>query len=182
MPTTAQTTGLRDALSGASLRGRRFVVNVSAGAQHRYWPEERFIEVITYFRRVFRAAQTIVIGSPEDTERMERIAAAAGASVAHTPDYREMMALVASADIVLTADTSVTHIASAFGTPAVVMCARGLAPLYGPYGTTGRTVSTPGRTLETLEAEPVAAALEAVIAASPSGAHRRLPGAISFHR
>jgi ADP-heptose:LPS heptosyltransferase len=145
-------------------RGPRFVVNVSAGAPHRYWPEERFIEVIRRIRQRFPNTQTFVIGAPEDAERMERIAGAAGASAAHTPDYRQMMALVASADIVLTADTSVTHIASAFDTPAVVMCARGLAPLYGPYGTRGRTVSTPGRSLETLDVEPVVAALEAVLA------------------
>ncbi len=164
----AGTRGAERPKTGAEQQGEtgqlRFLVNVSAGAAHRYWPESKFAQVIDRVTERFPETQTVIIGSPEDGERMDRIASAAGATVARTPDYRQMMALVASADLVLTADTSVTHISSAFGTPAVVMCARGLAPLYGPYGTTGRTVSTPGRTLESLEAEPVARALEAVAA------------------
>jgi hypothetical protein len=81
-------------------------------------------------------------------------------SAAHTPGYRQMMALVAAADFALTADTSVTHIASAFGKPALSMFGRGRAALYGPYGTAGRTVSTAGLSLESLEAGPVMEALD----------------------
>jgi ADP-heptose:LPS heptosyltransferase len=156
-------------------RGLRLVVNVSAGAPGRYWPESRFIAAIERLSARFPGMRTLVVGSPEDAERTMRIASASGerTGAATTPDYRQMMALVATADAALTADTSVTHIASAFGTPAVVMCARGLAPLYGPYGTTGRTVSTEGRTLESLELEPVVAALETVIA--DAGSRARAP-------
>jgi ADP-heptose:LPS heptosyltransferase len=155
-------------------RERRFLVNISAGAAHRYWPSARFVEVIRHMSARYAGMRTVVVGSPADADRMQEIATGAGddTSVASTPDYRQMMALVEAADIVLTADTSVTHIAYAFGTPAVVMCARGLAPLYGPYGTTGRTVSTPGRSLESLEVDPVVATLEAVMAGAGNRSDR----------
>jgi ADP-heptose:LPS heptosyltransferase len=155
---------------GGDSRERRLVVNVSAGAPGRYWPEERFIGAIDRITARFPGTVTLVIGAPQDAERMQKITAASRSSVAITPDYRQMMAIVATADAALTADTSVTHIASAFGTPAVVMCARGLASLYGPYGTKGLTVSTVGRGLDSLETEPVVTALTTVLAASGSRA------------
>jgi ADP-heptose:LPS heptosyltransferase len=160
-------------------RQRRLVVNVSAGAPGRYWPEERFVAAIDRVRARFPGTVTLVIGAPQDVERIQSIAGASRSSAAITPDYRQMMAIVAMADAALTADTSVTHIASAFGTPAVVMCARGLAPLYGPYGTKGLTVSTAGRGLDSLELEPVVAALTTVLAASGSPAEASEAGSHS---
>ncbi len=144
----------------------RLVVNVSAGAGWRYWPDERFIAVLRRIRSQFPEWSILLIGAPEDDERMARIGAASDAAVSHTPHYRAMMALVATADVALTADTSVTHIASALGKPAVVMFARSRAGLYGPYGTAGRVVSTSALSLDSLEVDPVAEALKSVVAAT----------------
>jgi ADP-heptose:LPS heptosyltransferase len=158
---SAQTAGDR---GGAG----RLIANVSAGAGWRYWPDERFIATLERARVRFPDWPIVLIGAPEDAERMARIGRASGATVAHTAHYREMMALVATSDVVLTADTSVTHIASAFGKPAVAMFARSREGLYGPYGTSGRVVSTPDLSLESLAVDPVVAALEAVMAATPA--------------
>jgi ADP-heptose:LPS heptosyltransferase len=113
----------------------------------------------------------MIIGAPEDAERMHRIGSAAQAAVAATAHYRQMMALVAASDFAFTADTSVTHIASAFGKPALAMFGRGRAGLYGPYGTSGRTVSTPGTSLDALEVDSVVAGLDGLLSAA--GAPRR---------
>jgi len=144
---------------------QRMVVNVSAGADWRYWPDARFIATLTRVRTRHPDLTVLIIGAPEDAERMHRIGRAASVPVAETAHYREMMALVAASDYAFTADTSVTHIASAFGKPALAMFGRGRAGLYGPYGTAGRTVSTPGTSLASLEVEPVVTALEAMVAA-----------------
>ncbi|EQD42724.1 hypothetical protein B2A_10220 [mine drainage metagenome] len=74
------------------------------------------------------------------------------------------MALVATCDLVFTADTSVTHIAAALRKPVVVMFARNGSPHWGPYGTAGRIVSTPARTLAPLAVEPVLQALAQMLA------------------
>jgi ADP-heptose:LPS heptosyltransferase len=153
------------ASSGATGAGR-LIVNVSAGAGWRYWPDERFIATLGRIWSRFPDWSILLVGAPEDKERMARIGAASGVSVRHTAHYREMMALVATADVALTADTSVTHIASAFGTPAVVMFARSRDGLYGPYGTAGRAVSTTSLSLESLQVGPVVEALESVVAAA----------------
>jgi ADP-heptose:LPS heptosyltransferase len=142
---------------------RRLAVNVSAGDQTRYWPEDRFVSAITWIRQRFPNLSLLIIGSPHDRARMEQIGQGGGVPLAATPGMRDMMAVVARSDIVFTADTSVTHVASAYDKPAVVMFPRGRGALYGPYGTAGRVVSTPAPTLQSLAAPPVLAVLDDVI-------------------
>jgi ADP-heptose:LPS heptosyltransferase len=144
---------------------RRLVVNVSASSRERYWPEEHFITTLNRIRTRFPDVVSLIIGSPQDAVRMEQIARGAHALVAYTPHYRQMMAIVAGSDLVLTADTSVTHVASAFRKPAVVMFPAGGGACWGPYGTAGHIVSTDAPSLESTDVYPVMRALEALIAA-----------------
>ncbi|MDB6106931.1 MAG: hypothetical protein JWO52_6930 [Gammaproteobacteria bacterium] len=144
---------------------RRLVVNVSASSRERYWPEEHFITTLNRVRARFPDVISLIIGSPEDAVRMEQIARGADTLVAYTPHYRQMMAVVARSDLVLTADTSVTHVASAFRKPAVVMFPAGGGARWGPYGTAGHIVSTDAPSLASVEVNPVMRALEALIAA-----------------
>jgi ADP-heptose:LPS heptosyltransferase len=147
----------------------RLAVNVSAGDQTRYWPEDRFVSAITWIRQRFPDVSLLIIGSPHDRARMEQIGLGGGVRLAATPGMRAMMAVVAKSDIVFTADTSVTHVASAYDKPAVVMFPRGRGALYGPYGTAGRVVSTPAPTLQSLGVPPVLAVLDDVITAERRG-------------
>jgi ADP-heptose:LPS heptosyltransferase len=147
---------------------RRLVVNVSASSRERYWPEEHFITTLIRIRKRHPDVLTLIIGSPEDAARMVQIARGAGAQAAYTPHYRQMMAIVASSDLVFTADTSVTHVASAFWKPAVVMFVGGGGRCWGPYGTAGYIISTDGPSLESTDVDPVIRALESLIAAERS--------------
>jgi ADP-heptose:LPS heptosyltransferase len=163
----------RSAVGLAPYRGGvrcRLVVNVSASSGERYWPEEHFITALIRIRMRFPDVSALVIGSPHDAARMERIAGGAGALVAYTPHYRQMMAIVASSDLVFTADTSVTHIASAFWKPVLVMFVGGGGECWGPYGTAGHIISTDAPSLESADVDPVIRALEALIAAERSPA------------
>jgi ADP-heptose:LPS heptosyltransferase len=143
---------------------RRLAVNVSAGKAAKHWPVDRFITTIARIRESFPGVTIRILGLPQDLARMAQIARKTNARIALTPHYRQMMAVVACSDVVLTADTSVTHIASAFMKPAVVMFVGGGGTCYGPYGTRGRVISTDGPSLESLEAEPVIRALQELLA------------------
>jgi ADP-heptose:LPS heptosyltransferase len=147
---------------------QRLVVNVSASSRERYWPEEHFITTLIRIRTRFPDVLTLVIGSPDDAARMAQIARGAGALIAYTPHYRQMMAVVARSDLVFTADTSVTHVASAFWKPAVVMFVGGGGACWGPYGTPGHIISTDASSLESTDVDPVIRTLEALIAAERS--------------
>jgi ADP-heptose:LPS heptosyltransferase len=155
----------------ASYRGgdrRRLVVNVSASSRERYWREEHFVTTLNRVRTRFPEIVPLIIGSPEDAVRMAEIARGADALAAYTPHYRQMMAIVAGSDLVFTADTSVTHVASAFQKPVLVMFSAGGGAGWGPYGTAGQIVSTDAPSLESADVNPVIRALEALIAAERS--------------
>lgn len=142
---------------------RRLLANVSAGSSWRYWPQDSFVETLRRIRKLVPDVSILIIGSPQDRDRMVRIGRGAATPVAFTRHYRQMMAILAACDFVLTADTAATHVASAFCKPTVVMFSGGCGPLYGPYATPGRVVTTFGSTLATLEVEPVVEALQTII-------------------
>jgi ADP-heptose:LPS heptosyltransferase len=141
----------------------RLVVNVSASSHERYWPEERFIQTLLRLRAHVPGMVGVVIGSPHDSERMARIGAAAKVSVAYTPEYRQMMAIVATSDLVFTADTSVTHVGSAFSKPVVVMFLGNGGALWGPYGTAGQVIPADGRSLNSIRVDTAVETLQRVI-------------------
>lgn len=151
---------------GAPGSARRLAVNVSAGAPWRCWPEDRFIAALRQIRRRFPEVRVLLIGTPADERLKSRIQQACGVARAPTANSRQMMALIATCDLALTADTAVTHVACAFDKPVLAMFARGSAPHWGPYSASGRTVSTSGPTLASLTPEPVVQELERMLAAT----------------
>jgi ADP-heptose:LPS heptosyltransferase len=153
----------------------RLVVNVSAGGAWRYWPAESFVAVLKALKAQFPRLECLVIGAPHDGARMEAIGRGGGAAVAHTRHAREMMAIVAASDVVFTADTAVTHVASAFGKPILTMFARGKAELWGPYDIPGGVVATHAASLDALDVPSVLASLVGVLEIAAAG--QRVPAA-----
>jgi ADP-heptose:LPS heptosyltransferase len=139
-------------------RGLRVLVNVSAGTPARRWPDERYVEVLRHVHAARPDAQLRVLGSPADRSRTAHIAHDGAATPTNTPRLRDAIALVATADLVITPDTSIAHAASAFGTPAVALYRRGTADAWGLYGTEGVNVLADGD----LDALPVERVLPAV--------------------
>jgi ADP-heptose:LPS heptosyltransferase len=153
-------------------RPRRLAVNVSAGKSRRCWPEERFAATLRILRERFPGLQMLLLGTRADERRKQRIGHSCGVPGAETSSARQMMALIATCDLVLTPDTAVTHVASAFRKPVVALFTRGGGPHWGPYGVPGRIVSAPGRSLASLEVQPVLQALAEVLAADTALATR----------
>ena len=145
--------------------GARILVNIAAGEPRRRWPSARVIAAIRAIREVAPDSTVLVMTPPSELGEAEAIAREAGAK-AIAPGLRDAFALVQSADVVFTPDTSIAHAASAFAKPSVVMMIGGSA-IFEPYRTPGRFVYSPGPTLDSLEAQPVIDALVSVVQATP---------------
>lgn len=146
--------------------GPRVLVNVSAGKRARHWPDAHYAAGIHHVRRHRHDARVLVIGAPDEQERVRRIAALAGARPVATPDVRAAFALVATAELLLTPDTSLGHAATAFRVPAVVLHRGGTARMWGRHASPGVDVAADHPTLETLPLAPVLAALDQVVIAA----------------
>jgi ADP-heptose:LPS heptosyltransferase len=99
------------------------IVHPGGKEPRRRWPLRRFAAVA---RRLARCGHRILItGSAAERELAEQVAACAGlpgpAVLAGRLDLAGLAALVAHARVVVSADTGVAHLATAYGTPSVVL-------------------------------------------------------------
>jgi ADP-heptose:LPS heptosyltransferase len=107
------------------------VVHPGAAFGARRWPADRFAEVA---RRLGEAGHRVVVtGSGAERALAERVAAGAGladqAVLAGRLDLTELAALVAEAALLVSNDTGIGHLATAYGTPSVL--------LFGPTAPAG---------------------------------------------
>jgi ADP-heptose:LPS heptosyltransferase len=153
-----------DAVARTDGDARRLLVNISAGVTARHWPRDRFVEVLQLVRREHPHVQTLIIGGPEDQERVLAIGNAAGMATARTPTLRDALALVGTADVVLSADTGLSHAAAAFRRHSVVLHRSGSAVLWGLYGAPGAVIVSEAATLTELPVAPVWRALDLFLA------------------
>ena len=144
--------------------GARVLVNISAGTAERTWPDDRYVAVMRHIRERHPDVVLRVISAPSssEAERATRIANAADARVVSTPTIRAAFALVATADLVITPDTSIAHAASALRVPAVAMYSNEKSERWGLYENAGRMVIHPSASLEALTADRVIDAVDAV--------------------
>jgi len=129
-------------------RGRHVVVHPGAAAPSRRWPAERFAAVV---RHLAGAGHDVVVtGGPAETGLCGAVAAGAvatasggpggptgptGGSVADasgTLDLPALADLVATARLVVCGDTGVAHLATAYGTPSVVLFGPTSPTAWGP--------------------------------------------------
>jgi ADP-heptose:LPS heptosyltransferase len=112
------------ASTGAVGMGNRLLVNVSASEPKRRWPDGKFIAALLTARARAPNMPIVVIGLPSEWESVQDVAAAVDAVAAPTPQLRDAFALVGTADLVFTPDTSISHAASAFRKPSLVLLKR----------------------------------------------------------
>ena len=152
--------------------GLRVLVNLSAGHPERRWPDDRFAVLLASVQRRLPNASIVVIALPEERASAEKLAASVN-GVPCVPSVRELFALVSCADLVISPDTAVTHVASAFERPTLAMLRRRAEyQIWVPYRTAGRNVfGDDEATLEGLPTERVVAAFEDLVAEFPAYAH-----------
>ena len=143
--------------------GKRLLVNLSASEKKRRWPDGKFVATLCFIRSRSPRMPMIIIGLPSEWKSVQEVASATDAHPVATPKLRDAFALVGTADIVFTPDTSISHAASAFRKPSLVLLKREHKP-YAPYGTPGEVVSWSEPEIRQLPHERVSVALDSVIA------------------
>jgi ADP-heptose:LPS heptosyltransferase len=110
------------------------VVHPGAAYPSRRWPPERFAAVARWAHD--NAWPVVVTGSAAERDLAGSVRRAAGlpaaAVLAGRTDLVELTGLVAAARLVLCGDTGLAHVATAFGTPSVVLFGPTPPRLWGP--------------------------------------------------
>ncbi len=143
--------------------GKRLLVNLSASEPKRRWPDGKFIVTLQSARARFPEISMIIMGLPSEWASVQKVANEVRALPAETPKLRDAFALVGTADMVFTPDTSISHAASAFRKPSLVLLKREHRP-YAPYNTPGEVLAWNEEEIQQLPHERVAKALGKLLA------------------
>ena len=127
---TVSTCLSRPDVSAGTAREDVTVVHPGAAAGSRRWPADRFIDVAG--RLVADGHRVVITGGGSETPLARRIAAGSGAEPLTGMDLAELAAVIASARVVVCGDTGVGHLASAYGTPSVLLFGPISPVLWGP--------------------------------------------------
>ncbi len=138
------------------------LVNLSASEPKRTWPDGKFIATLRPARDRAPNMPIIVIGLPVEWESVQKVASAVRALPVKTPRLRDAFALVGAADMVFTPDTSISHAASAFRKPSLVLLKREHKP-YAPWNTPGEIIAWNEAEIHQLPHERVAKALDKLL-------------------
>ncbi|GAA5052607.1 glycosyltransferase family 9 protein [Nocardia callitridis] len=107
----------------ATNRSDCVVVHVGAGAPARRWPADRFATVVRHLRVLGR--QVVLTGDDNERALALNIATSAGLPtdrvLAGEQNLIELAATIAEAPLVISGDTGVAHLATAFGTRTVLL-------------------------------------------------------------
>lgn len=110
------------------------VVHPGAASPARRWPVERFAKVARALAADGR--DVVVTGDRREIALAKSVAAGAGIEprrvIAGRTDLGELAAVVGAARLVVCGDTGVAHLATAFGTPSVVLFGPVDPALWGP--------------------------------------------------
>ena len=148
--------------SGAVGVGKRLLVNLSASEPKRRWPDGKFIAALQTARVGAGNLPIVVIGLPSEWKSVQEVANAVHGLGVHTTHLRDALALVGTADLVFTPDTSISHAASAFRKPSLVLLKREHKQ-YAPYNTPGEVILWDEQEIQQLPHERVSAALVRLI-------------------
>jgi ADP-heptose:LPS heptosyltransferase len=166
---TAERESARARWAATSAYGLRIFVNISAGQACRRWPDAHFAILLRALRAKAPSARIVVAGLDQDFPSATALAESVG-GIAIVPTLRELFALVAEADLVVTPDTAVTHIAAAFTRPTLaLMRRRDEYQMWVPYRTPGVNVFGPTEaSLADLSAETAVDAVDDALAIASS--------------
>ncbi|BDT91077.1 glycosyl transferase [Nocardia sputorum] len=113
---------------------RRSIVVYPGGTPARRWPAERFAAVAAGLREW--GCPVRIVGSAADRPLARSVAAQAGlpenSVLAGELTLRQLAVTVADAALVLSGDTGVGHLATAFGTPSVLIFGPEAPAVWGP--------------------------------------------------
>ena len=142
--------------------GQKLLVNISSGLEVRRWPYDRYVPALRAIRAANPDLRILVMAPPQEFAHALEIAQALGGAATQAP-LRVAFALVASAGVVLTPDTSIAHAASAFSALTVAMTAIPFQDHFRPWKTPGRVLVAESQVVAGLPVDRVTAALRELL-------------------
>lgn len=106
------------------------VLHPGAAAGSRRWPADRWAAVAAALAA--DGHRVVVTGTPGEQQLVDAVAGPAGAETATALDVDGLFGLVAAARLVVSGDTGVAHVASAYGIPSVVLSGPVSPARWGP--------------------------------------------------
>ena len=141
----------------------RVLVNLYSASADRQWPVAQFGEFLLGLRARLPGAAIVLPTMPGGDTETDRVAGPARATAVPL-SLAQVTAVTATADLVVSPDTAITVIASAFHVPILALMRKGTGQ-WEPYRMTGRVAfSDDPRSLRDLPTARVLAALDAIIA------------------
>ena len=109
------------------------LIHPTAAVLIREWPLERFSELIRKLDSN-KNIQILVICTNKEFSRIECLAAdTPNLVILHQLTLRQMMAIVKECDLIIDNDSSPSHMATAFGIPAIVLFSQAILKIFRPY-------------------------------------------------
>ncbi|ACI93007.1 glycosyl transferase, family 9 [Afipia carboxidovorans OM5] len=134
------------------------VVNLSVDPA-RYWDDEKFIRLVSDLKSP--SVRVVLISAPWDLARLEAIGKASEAEwLPPSADISETVATVSCADLVISPDTSIVHIAAARGKPVVALMPNTTIKEWYPFGVPHRALHCATRVADIPYDEVLAAVRE----------------------
>lgn len=115
---------------GPSTRPGSTVLHCGAKSHSRRWPPERFAALAAQLAA--DGHDVVITGGPQERGLAARIAREAGVPALTSLGLLELLALVADARLLISGDTGVAHVASAYATPSVVLFGPVAPATWGP--------------------------------------------------
>lgn len=103
------------------LENKKILINISAGAENRYWKEEKWLELLNKINNTF---SILLISDKKDKNLANKIVSDYKGNNLNYIDacnIFEVAEVVKNSDFVITPDTSIVHLASCFNKPIVAM-------------------------------------------------------------
>lgn len=120
---------------------KRFVALFpGASVQEKRWETERFVAVAA--RLTARGTTVVVIGGREEVAIGEEIVKGGGVNLAGRTSLMETAAIIARADLLLSGDSGVLHLAAGLDIPTVALFGPSSIAKWAPRGGGDRVVST----------------------------------------
>lgn len=116
----------RELLASHGVDASRTLVTMGAGSTNsmaKRWPSERFVEIARYLVSE-HGASVVLLGAPDEAAVADEIASASGPNVlnlAGKTKLAEAVAILSLADLMISNDMGLAHIAPAVGAPTVVI-------------------------------------------------------------